>query len=114
MVRGLLEALGHAVVHAGNGLAALTELDLHPFDLAFLDLDLPGINGIDLARLIRARAHTLPLIALTARVDPQAEPMALAAGMDGFLRKPVSGAILAAAIASHATQDSGKSGEGAE
>ena len=106
VVRGLLEALGHAVVRAGNGLAALTELDLHHFDLAFLDLDLPGINGIDLARLIRARAHTLPLVALTARVDPQAEPMALAAGMNGFLRKPVSGAALAEAISKHVKEAS--------
>ncbi|MBB5209444.1 hybrid sensor histidine kinase/response regulator [Chiayiivirga flava] len=100
VVRGLLDALGHTVIHASHGLAALTELDLHPIDLAFLDLDLPGIDGLDLARLLRARGHTVPLIALTARADPQAEPMAHAAGMTAFLRKPVSAAQLERAIAS--------------
>jgi CheY-like chemotaxis protein len=87
------------VQHVPHGLAALAELATADYDLAVLDLDLPGIDGLQLARLLRARGETLPLLALTARADPQAEPEARAAGMDGFLRKPVTGELLAAAIA---------------
>lgn len=101
VVIGLLETHGHTVAHAPQALAALAELDLQHFDLAFLDLDLPDLDGLDLARLIRTRGHALPLVALTARADTQAEPAALAAGMSGFLRKPASGAQLAAMVELH-------------
>jgi signal transduction histidine kinase/ligand-binding sensor domain-containing protein/ActR/RegA family two-component response regulator len=94
VVTGLLESLGHEPVHSAQGLSALTELSASRFDLAFLDLDLPGIDGFELARIIRSQGHTLVLIALTARADPQAEPLALAAGMHGFLRKPVTSQLL--------------------
>ena len=97
-VVGLLQRDGHHVVHAPQGLAALTALDTQAFDLALLDLDLPGIDGLSLARLIRARGLDLPLIALTARSDAEAEPAARAAGMSGFLRKPVTGEMLAGAL----------------
>jgi CheY-like chemotaxis protein len=63
-------------------------------------LDLPGIDGLELARLIKAQGHTLPLVALTARADPEAEPLARAAGMSGFLRKPVTSEMLAREIES--------------
>ncbi|HEX5755939.1 MAG TPA: ATP-binding protein [Arenimonas sp.] len=96
---GLLEGLGHRVTHASQALAALSALAAGDFDLAFLDLDLPGMDGLQLARLIRAQGRALPLLALTARSDPDAEAQALAAGMDGFQRKPVTAAMLAAAIA---------------
>jgi signal transduction histidine kinase/ligand-binding sensor domain-containing protein/CheY-like chemotaxis protein len=99
VVQGLLLAQGHAVVHAPHGLAALTALAGDRFDLALLDLDLPGLSGCDLARMIRTQGHDLPLLALTARTDPVAEPQARAAGMSGFLRKPVTGRALAAAVA---------------
>lgn len=99
VVSGLLERQGHRVVHAAHGLAALSELQAGDFDLALLDLDLPGLDGFELARLLRAQGRRLPLLALTARADAGAEPQARAAGMDGFLRKPVTGAMLAEALA---------------
>ena len=95
VLQGLLRMQGHEVVHAAHGLAAMSELENSAFDAAMLDLDLPGLNGLDLARLIRARDDRLPLIAVTARADAQAETDAKAAGMDGFLRKPVTGEDLA-------------------
>ncbi|WP_374473597.1 ATP-binding protein [Arenimonas sp.] len=99
VVTGLLERQGHRVVHAAHGLAALSELQAGGFDLALLDLDLPGLDGFELARLLRAQGRRLPLLAITARADAGAEPQARAAGMDGFLRKPVTGAMLAEALA---------------
>jgi CheY-like chemotaxis protein/two-component sensor histidine kinase len=99
VVAELLGLLGHAVTRVPHGLAALSELTGTSFDLAVLDLDLPGVDGMTLARMIRAQGHAFPLIALTARADPEAEPQARAAGMAAFLRKPVSRAQLAGVIA---------------
>ncbi|MGH8081052.1 MAG: ATP-binding protein [Lysobacter sp.] len=95
VIAGLLRAQGHRVGHVANGLAALAETATARFDVALLDLDLPGINGLDLARQLRAQGFSQPLIAVTARADADAEPQASAAGFDRFLRKPVTGAMLA-------------------
>ncbi len=101
VVAGLLHAQGHTVHHAPHGLAALAELARQSYDLAFVDLDLPGVSGLDLARLIVAQVGAPVLVALTARADPEAESQAHAAGMQGFLRKPVSGAQLAEVLSRH-------------
>jgi CheY-like chemotaxis protein len=94
VVSELLQQQGHTVRRVADGLAALTELAQAHFDLALLDLDLPGIDGFELARLIRAQGHSLPLVTLTARSDADAEPLSRAAGMAAFLRKPVTGSDL--------------------
>jgi signal transduction histidine kinase len=98
VMQGLLAQLGHTVTLAGHGLAALAEVDQQPFDAALLDLDLPGMDGLALAKLLRARGFTAPLLAVTARSDGDAETSARAAGFDGFLRKPVTGELLAQAL----------------
>ena len=98
VVLGLLRAQGHTVLHAAQALSALTQLQQAHVDLVLMDLDLPGLDGFELARLLSSQGRDLPVIALTARADPQAEPMARAAGMCGFLRKPVTGEMLAVAI----------------
>ena len=95
VLAGLLQAQGHRVTHAAHGLAAMAEVATATFDAALLDLDLPGIDGFALARQLRAQGFTQPLIAITARADADAEPDAMAAGFDGFVRKPVTGAMLA-------------------
>lgn len=98
VVQGLLEALGHRVTHAGHALDALAARQQGAFDLAFLDLDLPGIDGFELARMLGAEPGAPPLVALTARSEPGDEDRARQAGMRAFLRKPVTGADLAAVI----------------
>jgi len=98
VVTGLLESLGHRTAHAPHGLAALTEIAGSRYDLAFVDLDLPGLDGFELARILRRQGNALALVALTARADAQAEPLALAAGMHGFLRKPVTSQLLQSCI----------------
>lgn len=98
VVRGLLQRSGHTITRAAHGLEALTAATSQSFDLALIDLDLPGIDGIALAGHLRRQGFTQPLIVLTARADAQAEHEAMAAGFDGFLRKPVTGAMLTAAI----------------
>jgi len=100
VITGLLHARGHRVQAVGHGLAALTEVAVASFDIALLDLDLPGMDGLALARQLRAQGFTAALLAVTARADADAEAHATAAGFDGFLRKPVTGQILADAMAS--------------
>ena len=99
VIASLLRARGHHVTHAAHGLAALAQTAANVFDIALLDLDLPGLDGLALARQLRAQAFAAPLLAVTARADADAETLARAAGFDGFLRKPVTGEMLAEAIA---------------
>ncbi|MEP7185731.1 MAG: ATP-binding protein [Rhodanobacter sp.] len=102
VIRGLLEQQGHAVVHVINGLAALAELAHAGFDAVLLDLDLPGVDGFQIARLIRQRERDgehLPIVAVTARTASQDESRTREAGMDSFLHKPLTGDQLAAALA---------------
>jgi CheY-like chemotaxis protein len=95
VVIGLLRVDGHRVVHVSNALAALTEVTAAAFDAALLDLDLPGLDGFALARQLRAQGVAMPLIAITARTDAEAQATAVAAGFDHFIRKPVTGSMLA-------------------
>jgi CheY-like chemotaxis protein len=102
VIKGLLERQGHSVFHVANGLAALSELAHASFDALLLDLDLPGVDGFQIARLIRQReqpGQRVPIVAVTARSASEDELSAQAAGMDGFLRKPLTGEELADALA---------------
>jgi CheY-like chemotaxis protein len=110
VIRGLLERGGHEVRYVGNGLAALAELAQAPCDVILLDLDLPGIDGFQIARLIRQReepGHRTPIVAITARSGGDEEARAREAGMDGFLRKPLTGEQLMDAIYAHMTVSEG-------
>ncbi len=99
VIRGLLEVHGHQVAHAAHGLAALAEVSSNEFDVALLDLDLPGLDGIALARQLQTMGYTMPLVAVTARSDAEAEPTARSAGFADFLRKPVTAQMLLESIA---------------
>ncbi|TNY24915.1 hybrid sensor histidine kinase/response regulator [Fulvimonas soli] len=101
VIRGLLQRQRHEVTYVPNGLAALAELAQSRYDAMLLDLDLPGVDGFQLARLIRQRERAgehLPIVAITARSGGDEEARTRAAGMDGFLRKPLTGEQLAEAL----------------
>jgi signal transduction histidine kinase/ligand-binding sensor domain-containing protein/CheY-like chemotaxis protein len=102
VISGMLEVQGHHVRHVAHSLGALTELAVTLPDVVLLDLDLPGIDGFQLAGMIR-RLHgeaSLPIYAVTARSVGDEEALVQAVGMDGFLRKPVNGEQLARLLAS--------------
>jgi CheY-like chemotaxis protein len=73
-----------------------------PFDLVLMDLHMPGIDGLEAARRIRAAEaetnHRTPIIALTANAFAEDREACLAAGMDGFLVKPLDREQLAALL----------------
>ncbi len=111
---GLLQRQRHRVVHAAHGLAAMTEVVLGRFDLALIDLDLPGIDGCALAGQLRASGFGAPMLAITARADAGAEAQALAAGFVAFIRKPTTGERLQAAIAQASANPEGAGPVGSE
>jgi len=93
---GLMSRWGCEVAHAPHALQALALVEQQRFDVAVLDIDLPGVNGFELARLLEGRVERR--VALTARGDVEAEAQALAAGFDVFLRKPTEPDVLREAL----------------
>lgn len=98
VVTGLLRLRGHRVAHAQHALAALTALARPGTQLMVLDLDLPGMDGLSLLRLLRQQGQRLPVLVLTARRDPDLEAQVTAAGGDGLVHKPLQGEALDAAM----------------
>jgi CheY-like chemotaxis protein len=99
---GLLTRRGHSVHVANNGIEALAALDSSPFDVVLMDIQMPEMGGIDATRAIRTREaptgrHTR-IVAMTAHAMKGDREQYLAAGMDGYLSKPVDPAALFAAV----------------
>jgi DNA-binding response OmpR family regulator len=86
MVALVLEQDGFDVDVVGSGEAALDREDGH--DLIVLDITLPGISGIDVARSLRARGARTPVLMLTSLDDTDHKVRALEAGADDYLAKP--------------------------
>ena len=95
IVRGLAMA-GFAVDRAANAESASVALGAEHFDLAVLDIGLPGADGLTLLRRLRSNGKTLPVMVLTARDTLAAKVEALDLGADDFLMKPFEQAELAA------------------
>ncbi len=97
-----LERLGHQVRVAGNGKEALAAIEVESFDLAFMDVQMPEMDGFEATAAIRAREKTrggyLPIIAMTAHAMTGDRERCLAAGMDNYLAKPVQEDKIAQAI----------------
>ena len=89
VVRGYLEQAGFRVVTAGDGPGALAQFRHEKPDLVVLDLNLPGLDGLDVARRIRAQAQT-PIVMLTARADESDRLVGLELGADDYVVKPFS------------------------
>ncbi len=100
----LLERLGHHPVAADDGLATLETLQRERFDLVILDVQMPGMDGLDVTRAVRAgRAGAndpaLPIVAMTAHALAGDRERFLEAGMDDYLAKPVEPEALQTVLA---------------
>ncbi|GAA3507503.1 response regulator transcription factor [Streptomyces showdoensis] len=89
VVTGYLHRAGHAVEHAADGAAALRCATRNPPDLVVLDLMLPGIDGLEVCRRLRAE-RPVPVIMLTARGDEDDRIAGLELGADDYVTKPFS------------------------
>ena len=111
----LLGRRGHSVAVANNGREALDALAREPFDLVIMDVQMPGMDGLETTRRLR-RQHPAGgpprVVALTAHAMAGDRERCLAAGMDGYLSKPVQLADLAAALDGGAGEVPGERPEG--
>jgi DNA-binding response OmpR family regulator len=89
VLRGYLEAAGFQVLTAYDGMEALAAFRRESPDLIVLDLMLPEVDGLDVARAIR-RESDVPVIMLTARVDEADRLIGLELGADDYVTKPFS------------------------
>jgi two-component system, OmpR family, KDP operon response regulator KdpE len=89
VLRASLIVHGYDVVEASSGEEALETLNDERCDLVLLDLNLPGIDGIDTCRAIRTTSG-VPVIVVSIRDSEKDRAAALAAGADGYVTKPFS------------------------
>jgi DNA-binding response OmpR family regulator len=89
LVRAYLERDGFQAVWVRTGEQGLAELDRHPVRMVILDVGLPGIDGFEVCRRIRARS-SLPIIMLTARDEEPDRVAGLEVGADDYVPKPFS------------------------
>ncbi len=93
VIATFLSKLGHRVALAKNGEESLERVRGRRFDIAFIDLRMPKIDGLEFTRAYRAEEtadRRLPIIALTANAAEEMRQETLEAGMDDFLTKPVA------------------------
>ncbi len=86
---GLLEKLGQLVTYAESGEHAVSLATTTRFDLIFMDLHMPGINGLEATRRIHSEQPNVPIVAMTADVLKEKIQDCLDKGMAGFVPKPV-------------------------
>lgn len=85
-----LQAEGYQVTHVETGEAALEHLESHNSALLVLDLMLPGIEGLEVCRRLRAQQNNIPILMLTARGEEEDRIAGLSEGADDYLTKPFS------------------------
>jgi len=92
LARDVLQAKGYQTLEALTGEDGVKLARERKPDLVLMDIQLPGINGIEAFRQIRADANTsrIPVVALTASVTPTDRTAIAAAGFDAFLSKPIN------------------------
>ncbi len=98
VVQDRLEAYGFRVVTARNGLEALKKLSREKFDGVFLDVKMPGMNGIQVLEEIRKEDSKMPVIILTSSSSREAAIESIAKGASAYVLKPFEWEELKASI----------------
>jgi len=86
----VLSGKGYAVITASSGQEALNKLDAEDYDVVYADIKMPGMSGLEMAEQVKAKRPWLPVVIVTGYGSPDNEARAEAAGVSGFLRKPLS------------------------
>ena len=90
----LLSGLGLEVLHAGSGTEALSIFRQDPFDLALLDVHMPGQDGVEVFQTLHAEAPDLPCILWSGDATDAVADFLLRSGAAAFLKKPVRPRLL--------------------
>jgi len=110
LVTYILRDRGHTVEIAGNGQEALWLTEQNHYDVILMDVQMPDMDGIEATAVIRQRetgGGRMPIIAVTAHAMKDDRDRCLAAGMDGYLSKPVNAAALVGLVESLAGKGNG-------
>jgi CheY-like chemotaxis protein len=94
LIKMLLSKAGHKVILASNGIEALEEINKNDFDIVFMDVQMPEMDGLTATIVLRDEEEQnkkkhLPIIALTAHVGDQDIKKCFDSGMDAYLSKPI-------------------------
>ncbi len=112
IIKEVLEREGIEVLEAAEGEAAIEVLEEYPCELVLMDIQMPGMDGLEATRRIRT-SRTVPIIGLSGESDEERIREAQAAGMDDYLVKPIDQAVLSQKVgewlSSSVLPDAGKS-----
>ncbi len=89
LLKVLLRSYGYQVMEAQNGAEALRAVETGQPDLILMDIQLPGINGLELVKKIKDEFGDIPVIAVTAYAMRGDRERILSAGCDGYVSKPI-------------------------
>jgi two-component system, cell cycle response regulator DivK len=92
LVRDVLQVKGYETIEAGTAEDGIELARSRSPDLILMDIQLPGMNGIDALKVLRADASTarIPVVAVTASVMQQDRNLITEAGFDGYIAKPIN------------------------
>jgi two-component system, cell cycle response regulator DivK len=107
LTRFLLTQEGFDVRTAQNAEQALVALEMHIPSLILMDIQLPGMDGLQLTRHLRrdASLNAVPIVAFTASAIKGDEEIARASGCDGYVTKPINTRTLAGIVRGYLSQD---------
>ncbi|MBU4221337.1 MAG: response regulator [Euryarchaeota archaeon] len=89
LVMEILTANGFSADEAVNGEEAVARVEKKAYDIVLMDIELPGMDGVEATRLIKKRHIDIPVIALTSYAMKGDRDRFLAAGFDGYISKPL-------------------------
>lgn len=114
LLGAVLESSGHRVLKMESGEQAVEEIKPRKPELILLDLQLPGMNGLALARLLKQDPDTrhIPIVGMTAAPEKFSREEALAAGCDAYIVKPVDTRKLSQQITGTAAKPPGEPEQG--
>ncbi|MFA6186965.1 MAG: response regulator [Phycisphaerae bacterium] len=101
LIKLIIEKLGFVVTVAADGIEAVDAAKNQHFEIIFMDMHMPKLDGYDAVRRLRSLGVNTPIIAMTANLADEDEKQCLAAGCDGFISKPIDKTYLVKLIKEH-------------
>jgi signal transduction histidine kinase/CheY-like chemotaxis protein len=88
VAHNLFKKIGFEIDIANDGAEAIEKVRAERYDIVFMDIFMPSLDGIEAVKALKSEGYGIPIIAMTASIDPYEKQRALAAGMDDYISKP--------------------------